>query len=269
MRSVDDGVWDAMMKRHAYGYTLPAYTDRLAAGLKTPKKGSTAPPEQKPLPTPMPDNMVKKGRQGETRAQLLAKPDWLPVDVRLHPRVYLDPPAPSNTQHRRDNFLTSENRNALPEPTKKRSHDTMSSDASPFFPGLPFARPPWSAAQGNCLQSAIDWETGQWTHHYQNGGKVVMLASESTNNRPPPRNHIMLRGNRRQPAIQDGPHDKKARTEDKTPSVADPPTKAPTAMDLDTSATTDALTTGFASMAAAENKSIFGAGYKSSEEESD
>lgn len=179
-RSRNDEIWAVMMKRKNYGFALDAHIDRTAAPKPTTKKLTTADgrkvfeKQARPAPTPM---VVGDDWKGMTKDALLEKPDWIPAEVRAHPRAYLEPPAPSKTQQRNkegrekaklglfDKGGPSPQQST--EPSRKRKHEdgmTLLRRQPPAFP-----RPPPDQAEGRALYSAWDWDRSVWVDTYASG----------------------------------------------------------------------------------------------------
>jgi len=76
-------------------------------------------------PTPMPDDKVKDGWQGQDRDALVAKLDWYPDDVRYTPRAYLQPIPATYVRNRE---IKSASYLAFAARSTKRSHDSVSTD---------------------------------------------------------------------------------------------------------------------------------------------
>lgn len=152
-----------MLVRGRFDYTLPAEKSREA-------------PRGKNMvtPAPMPNDKIKHGWTGETKEQLLAKPDMLPPYVRALPRAYLVAPRASSSEkksldRKRKQGVESHAPSSFP----------LASTAYTAAPRLPqflappsFPRPPADARHGEVLTTSWSWITNTWEHVYASGARV-------------------------------------------------------------------------------------------------
>jgi hypothetical protein len=87
---MNDMQWYKFMSRQAQGFDLPAFRARDEMVMSHSKRPAK-------IPEQMPVGELKPGWEGETRDQLLAKPDLLTEDIRAHPRKYFKCPGLSKT----------------------------------------------------------------------------------------------------------------------------------------------------------------------------
>lgn len=164
--SYSDELWKQMLAREPFDYALPSATSREAP------LG-----EERVAPSPMPDNKVKHGWEGESREELLRKPDMLPSYVRGLPRAYLHWPTytyqdgnPKSHKRGREADTTS------PSPTMTTAAFQTLSALPLTQPPPTFVRPPPHPQHGEVEISSWSWTKNQWDHTYQNGTRVVDLS---------------------------------------------------------------------------------------------
>lgn len=189
--SYNDQLWNTMLLRPQFNFDLPK------------DKNRAAPIGKNKIPSPMPDDKVKRGWKGETKEKLLAKPDMLPDYVRTLPRAYLVPPRKSITQKKKqDNKRKRANGDSntplsshmvttpftpasffsifpppqqtnpdsvtpFPSPVVPTTH-TPASFLPPFAPPL-FTRPPTDPQHGEVVATSWSWINMRWEHTYATG----------------------------------------------------------------------------------------------------
>jgi hypothetical protein len=176
----NDVAWGQMMLRHEFGFNLAQPKTRDAPGrVKKNKKGE---PKSAPkIPGPMPDNELMANWIGETKAQLLAKPDFLPPQVRSLPRAYLVPPRQNLDRIRRNaqyGYPTVTSASAAKAPSTPA---TMPMGASAYLPAgtsgyfppgtLVFNHPataPWPGGPMTIPEPPYEPFLGQSTGFYYN-----------------------------------------------------------------------------------------------------
>ncbi|KAG9699650.1 hypothetical protein KCU95_g1449, partial [Aureobasidium melanogenum] len=155
--SYNDVVYNKMLSRgHVHDYTLA--------------------PLEPLIEQPMPPHRVKAGWAGESKQQLLAKPDFLPVGVRDCPRA----------------FVVS-SREPVQQPDRESSpvSETLQMPGTfyclpPSLPHLAFARPLRRPTAGEVEYTTFVWEMSQWRHVYENGDKQPSSLSSPSFPRPQP-----------------------------------------------------------------------------------
>lgn len=185
-----------MKKRASAGYTLPPYNaqDRLLAyGGK---------------PDPVPMEGVKSDWVGLSKDDLLKLPDWMPKDMRLHPRSYLSPPAAKATKATKtDSWVANRDRglkrdadeaNASasappgsflqpPPPASIGLHPSLGSrpslGPSSHLQSL-FLRPPprlpADPVEGQHMHTSFDHTLGKWMYVFESGKKIAADASSDS-----------------------------------------------------------------------------------------
>jgi len=79
--------------------TMLAYTDHTLPAYRSPEFSSKGPNQE------MPDYLVKADWKGQTRQELIAKPDFLPAGVRDCPRAFTAPPGQSYQRAKTRQYL--------------------------------------------------------------------------------------------------------------------------------------------------------------------
>lgn len=171
--SYNDQLWSVMMLRAEYDYNLP------------PQKGRDEVKPGKAPPAPMSDARLKADWRGESRAQLMAKPDMLPSYIRQRPRAYLAPPRPS-MQRKKTAASKSMMTGRQPDtsgkttgfehhaPLTDRTSGALSMHALPQLPPRPAAHP----QLGEVVETAWSWVFNQFMHVYASGTRVVVPRSD-------------------------------------------------------------------------------------------
>ncbi|KAK1070894.1 hypothetical protein LTR74_003806 [Friedmanniomyces endolithicus] len=189
--SYNDQIWAVMETRERCGYDLPAVKGREAPYGKLGAK----------IPTPIAQARLRPDWKGESREELLGKPDMLPDYVRSTPRAYLVPPGRTSREARGDAYVPpplGQERPDLGLLQRKRKSAPQGSSTAAGVSSTPRVADasisPTTTATG--LSSAgiqsvqlsrdqdprhgpanittIDWTTGALTHTYGNGVAVVV-----------------------------------------------------------------------------------------------
>ncbi|KAK0917356.1 hypothetical protein LTR02_000221 [Friedmanniomyces endolithicus] len=190
--SYNDQIWAVMETRERSGYDLPAVKGREAPYGKLGAK----------IPTPIAQSRLRPDWKGESREELLGKPDMLPDYVHSFPRAYLVPPGRTSREARADAYVpppVGQERPDLGLLQRKRkgapgtSSTPTAADVSstPRVAGAPFiptaARNGLSVAEiqsiqhlrdrdprhGLAIRITIDFATGASTHTYENGATTT------------------------------------------------------------------------------------------------
>jgi hypothetical protein len=128
-------------------------------GFERTSKRARGGEEGKPLTTPMPLERVRPGWVGKTKDQVAAKPDWIPEEVRINPRPYLEIPQKYETE-----AITGRRGKIIQRP----------SNSQPQRSGLPVVLPPpvMPESFGRPTFIAINLIKGSVEYKYENGGLV-------------------------------------------------------------------------------------------------
>ncbi|KAK1075703.1 hypothetical protein LTR74_000111 [Friedmanniomyces endolithicus] len=190
--SYNDVVWSVMETRERSGYDLPPMRGR-DAGYGT---GGTK------TPTPIAQDRLRPDWKGESREELLGKPDMLPDYVRSTPRAYLVPPGrtlreakgdayvpPPVGQERPELGLLQRKRKGAPGASSMPTAADISSLSTIAGASLTptTIRTGLSAAgiqsvqllrdqdprHGSAIRTTIDWATGSVTHTYEDGATTT------------------------------------------------------------------------------------------------
>lgn len=158
-------VYDKLLSRgHVYDYTLAPPDDRV--------KG------------PMPPHRIKKGWVGQTKEQLLMKPDFLPSGVRECPRAFVVTPQEHLQPMSRESSPDSDQLwqlpatfwnlpSSLPPPSFSRPSPMMISDKVKY-------------STGEVKFSTFVWEISQWRHVYETGYTQPCSLPPPSFSRPQP-----------------------------------------------------------------------------------
>jgi hypothetical protein len=157
------------------GYSLPAFKRRdelvRSRGVDAPKDENG---HRISLP-PQPMKGIGPNWNGLTRAELLGRPDTLPLDVRQHPRAYLSPRMVDHRQERLEKrLLVHGSKEESASGTKRRHADLpadLSSDVqpaarqhgimgSPPYPVPQIPRPPRDPQRGEAISVLCTFDTG-------------------------------------------------------------------------------------------------------------
>ncbi|KAL8834430.1 MAG: hypothetical protein Q9170_003752 [Blastenia crenularia] len=156
--SYNDSVWRLMMKRGPDNqYTLPAYRGREVGNWKK-------------TPQPMSAKNVKSDWKGEPKEALLNKGDMLAPAVRVLPRAHLVPPRISG--YGKKSAAYKEDVKRKRESDVNVSPPVVASTAAftlPQFPPSPAFLQPEDRLHGKAKKLIWDWETGRWTHEFEDG----------------------------------------------------------------------------------------------------
>lgn len=138
---------------------------------------------------PMPDSRIMRGWIGETKEQLLAKPDsMLPDYVRKLPRAYLCPPGGLSSRVRKNDAYfngagstqTGEKRRRVDDVGARQPASTPSTMTAimPTFPPAP-PRPAADLTAGEPRTLVYSFATNEWVLTYANGYTVSGPPSTS------------------------------------------------------------------------------------------
>ncbi|KAG9522276.1 hypothetical protein KCV07_g3141, partial [Aureobasidium melanogenum] len=156
--SYNDVVYNKMLSRgHVHDYTLAPLKPRVEH--------------------PMPPHRVKAGWAGESKQQLLAKSDFLPIGARDCPRAFIVPPREPVQQPDHESSPVSDEILQMPK---------TFSCLPPSLPPPAFARPPRRLTAGEVEYTTFVWEMSQWRHVYENGDKQPSSLPPPSFPRPQP-----------------------------------------------------------------------------------
>ncbi|GAM82129.1 hypothetical protein ANO11243_001080 [Dothideomycetidae sp. 11243] len=163
--SYNDQMFAAMLERRAWDYALAPPKDRTTPRGKGPLKSP---------PTPMPDDQVKPGWRGQSREQVLAKPEMIPSFVRERPRAYLVSPRPSvrarkSAEHR---GLQLGGPSQVSSSAAPQAPSPATFPADEFPPPFPYPPPQAHPRYGSVLSITWMYATRTWERQYADGTKL-------------------------------------------------------------------------------------------------
>lgn len=181
----NDSAWNKMIVRPDFNYTLPKGFGNARVGDKVESMDA-----QKILPD----------WRGKSRENLECSPDWLPDDVRQHPRAYLEPPVGIyGPEAKAAKLRKKEAHQFMPEPAVTDSSQrpqqpaattytpVVSLDAPLFWP-MSHQRRPFAQTlpdRGRVLTASLtqDFATGKWVHEYtyETGSPIQASGTSSFN----------------------------------------------------------------------------------------
>ncbi|KAK0955186.1 hypothetical protein LTS01_023514 [Friedmanniomyces endolithicus] len=145
--SYNDVIWSVMETRERSGYDLPAVKGREAPYGKLGAK----------IPMPISQARLRPDWKGESREELLGKPDMLPDYVRTLPRAYLVPPGRTSKEARGDACLVYADGSWNRPECGEESASQAGSRSAPRFRA----------------HTLIEWATGAVMHTYNDGATTT------------------------------------------------------------------------------------------------
>ncbi|KAK0352959.1 hypothetical protein LTR02_006237 [Friedmanniomyces endolithicus] len=170
--SYNDVIWSVMETRERSGYDLPAVKGREAPYGKLGAK----------IPMPISQARLRPDWKGESREELLGKPDMLPDYVRTLPRAYLVPPGRTSKEARGDAYVpppVGQERPDLGLLQRKRK-GAPGASSTPTAAGIgrsvgrsQLVKQDQDPRRGLAAHTLIEWATGAVMHTYNDGATTT------------------------------------------------------------------------------------------------